>query len=459
MRRLLLALLAATTAPAYAAPKAAVAPVQHAETLNLWKAFIAIPTVQGRGKTIDMANLIADRLRKGGFAADDVIVESMGDAATLVARYRGTGKGKPILLSGHMDVVEARPSDWTRDPFTPIEENGYVYGRGALDMKFGDAVMVSTLLQLKREGFRPKRDVILLLSGDEETDMATTIALSKKYGEAELLLNADAGGGLLSHDNKPVAYMLQAAEKTYADFEIGITNPGGHSSRPGATNAIYDLAQIIDRIGAYRFTPQISDLTRAYFRATGPKVGGPLGAAMLKFADDPTDKDAIATLTADPEYVGQIGTTCVATMLTGGHALNALPQRASVSVNCRIFPGISVESVKATLAQVIANPKVTITTLGLPVASDASPLRPDLMKAVRKGIDLVHPGLPIIPQMSPGASDSFYFRAVGVPSYGVGGAFVRPEDDFSHGLNERAPTASIDGALLLWHSMISDLAG
>ncbi|MDB5686933.1 MAG: peptidase, partial [Rhizorhabdus sp.] len=183
MRRFLLsAALAATVAVTPAA--AAVRPAQHDETLALWKAFIAIPTVQGRGKTIEMANLIADRLRNGGFAAEDVIVEPMGDTATLVARYRGTGKSKPILLSGHMDVVEARPSDWTRDPFTPIEEDGYVFGRGSFDMKFGDAVMVSTLLQLKREGFKPKRDVILLLSGDEETDMATTIALSKKYGDA-----------------------------------------------------------------------------------------------------------------------------------------------------------------------------------------------------------------------------------------------------------------------------------
>lgn len=451
-----MALAMPLAAPALARPTIAAA--QHAETLALWKTFIAIPTVQGRGRTIDMANDIADRLRKAGFAPEDVIVEPMGDTATLVARYRGSGTGKPILLSGHMDVVEARASDWTRDPFTPIEENGYLYGRGALDMKFGDAVMISTLLQLKREGFRPARDIIMLLSGDEETEMATTIALAKKYGDAEMLLNADAGGGLLGPDGKAIAYEYQAAEKSYADFEISVTNPGGHSSRPNGTNAIYDLAQAIDRIAAYTFPTQASDLTRAFFRATGPQVGGTLGAAMLRFADDPTDKSAIATLSADPEYIGQIGTTCVATMLSGGHALNALPQKASVSVNCRIFPGVSVDSVKATLRDVIANPKATITTLGQPLASDGSPLRPDLLKAIRKGIDLSHPGLPIVPQMSAGATDSLYFRAVGVPSYGVGGMFLKPEDDFSHGLNERAPIASIDPALLLWHSLLTDLS-
>jgi acetylornithine deacetylase/succinyl-diaminopimelate desuccinylase-like protein len=433
---------------------------QHDQALQLWKDFIAIPTVQGRGNMPQMANHIADLLRKGGFAAEDVIVEGNGDTTTLVARYRGTAKNKgPILLSGHMDVVEAKASDWTRDPFVPVEEKGFVYGRGSLDMKFGDAILVSTLLKLKADGYKPGRDVMLLLSADEETDMATTAALAAKYGKgAELLLNADAGGGLLGADGKPIAFMMQAAEKTYADFEITVTDPGGHSSRPGATNAIYSLAQAIDRIGAYPFAVQSSELTRAYFAATGARTPGALGAAMTKFAADPTDKAAIATLQADPEYVGQVGTTCVATMLAGGHALNALPQRASVYVNCRIFPGVQVEDVKAKLAGAIANPQVTITTLAHPLMSDTSPLRPDVMKAVRKGLDLSHPGLPIVPQMSVGATDSMFFRTIGIPSYGVGAIFLNPDDDFSHGLNERAPTASIDGALLMWRSIIVDLA-
>ncbi|KKC26382.1 M20/M25/M40 family metallo-hydrolase [Sphingomonas sp. SRS2] len=457
--RSLLAAICCAIALASPATAARLSAAQHAETLAIWKKMVSIPTVQGRGQMPVMADYVADLLRKGGFAVEDVIVEGSGDATTVAARYRGTGKtGKPILLSGHMDVVEARASDWTRDPFTPVEENGYLYGRGVLDMKFGNAVMVFTLLKLKQEGFRPSRDIILLLSGDEETEMLTTQRLAKQYGVAELLLNADGGGGLLDPQGKPVAFYVQGAEKTYADFEVTITNPGGHSSRPHADNAIYDLALAIDRIAAYQFPAQTNELTKAYWSATGKLVGGKLGNAMQAFAANPDDKAALATLRAEPEYVGITGTTCVATMLSGGHALNALPQKASVSVNCRIFPGVSIESVKAKLTEVIANPKATITTLGAPVASDASPLRPDLMKALRKGVDLSFPGLPIIPQMSAGATDSLYFRALGIPSYGVIGMFIKPEDDFSHGLNERAPIASIDPALLLMRSLLLDLA-
>lgn len=463
-RKLLVALFAGAALPlaglpAHAAAPTPVDPAQHGQMLDIWKKMIAIPTVHGRGQTRAMADYIAGLLKQGGFAAEDIVIEGDGDDISLAARYRGTGKGKPILLSGHMDVVEARPSDWTRDPFVPVEENGFVYGRGALDMKFGDAVLVSTLLKLKAEGFKPSRDILLLLSGDEETAMATTARLAERYGgDAELLLNADGGGGMLDDQGKPVAFYVQGGEKTYADIEISVTDPGGHSSRPGATNAIATLAQAIDRIAAYKFPAQVNEITRTYFKATGKQVGGTIGAAMLRFADDPNDAAAVATLRAEPEYVGITGTTCVPTMLSGGHALNALPQKATVSVNCRIFPGVPIDSVRDTLAKVIDNPKATVTILDHPLGSDASPLRPDLMKAVRKGIDQSFPGLPIVPQMAAGATDSLYFRAKGVPSYGVLGMFLNPADDFSHGLNERAPVASIDPALRLMRTLIVDLS-
>lgn len=462
-RHLLVALFAGAAfqivaQPAVAAPTP-VDPAHHAQTLDIWKKMIAIPTVHGRGQMATMANYVAGLLKQAGFATEDIKIEGSGDDVSLAARYRGTGKGKPVLLSGHMDVVEARPSDWTRDPFTPVEENGFVYGRGSADMKFGDAILVSTLMKLKAEGFKPSRDIILLLSGDEETAMATTARLAEQYGDnAEILLNADGGGGPLDAQGKPLAFYVQGGEKTYADIEISITNPGGHSSRPGPTNAIADLALAIDRIAAYKFPAQTNEITRAYFKATGKQVGGSLGDAMLRFADNPNDTAATAALRADPEYVGITGTTCVPTMLNGGHALNALPQKATVSVNCRIFPGVSVESVRDTLAKVIENPKATVTILDKPLASDASPLRPDLMKAVRKGVDQSFPGLPIVPQMAAGATDSLYFRAKGVPSYGVVGMFMKPEDDFSHGLNERAPVSSIDPALRLMRTLIVDLS-
>ncbi len=459
-----LKLLIALTAGALLTAQASAAPVRvdpawHNQMMDIWQKMIAIPTVQGRGQIPAMTAYIADLLRKGGFAPEDIIIEGSGDSTYLAARYRGTGKGKAILLSGHMDVVEALPSDWQRDPFTPVIENGFLYGRGSYDTKFGDAAMVSTLIQLKQAGFRPRRDIVLVLSGDEETAMATTQKLATRFApEAELVVNTDSGNGMVDAAGRPVAYMLQAAEKTYADFEIAISDPGGHSSRPTASNAIYRLSRAIDRIAAYTFPAQADELTRAYFRATGKQVGGTMGSAMLRFADDATDKAAIATLRASPEYVGQVGTTCVATMLSGGHALNALPQKASVSVNCRIFPGVSIDSVKATLARVIDDPTATIATLGSPLASDGSPLRPDVLKAVRKGLDLSYPGMPIVPQMSVGASDSIYFRALGVPSYGISGVFINPDDDFTHGLNERVPLASVDPGLLLIRTVIVELS-
>ncbi len=454
--------LALATSLALISPALAKPPLvdakQSAQALELYKAAIGYRTVQGQGMVPAYAQSLKQVLIAGGFAEQDVVIEKIGETATLVARYRGTGKKKPMLLSGHMDVVEAKAADWVRDPFTAVVENGYVYGRGASDMKLDVTMLVSTLVRLKAEGFKPSRDIILALSGDEETDMFTSQALAKQLAGAEFALNADAGGGVLDEANKPVVYALQAGEKTYADFDITITNPGGHSSRPNKTNAIYDLAKMIDKIGAYQFPPQANELTRAYLKASGLKTPGELGQAMLRYAADPTDKAASDRLSAEPEYIGQVRTTCVATMLRGGHALNALPQAATVSVNCRIMPGVAIETIRQTLQTVIDNPAATITVLGTPAASDASPLRADIMAAVRKAVDRRAPGLPIEPNMSAGATDSLYFRAAGIPSYGVSGTFMKPSDDYAHGLNERAPLSAIDGGLDHWHTLILELA-
>jgi acetylornithine deacetylase/succinyl-diaminopimelate desuccinylase-like protein len=251
---------------------------------------------------------------------------------------------------------------------------------------------------------------------------------------------------------------MQAAEKTYMDFEVTTTNPGGHSSRPGARNAIYDLARIIDRLAAFRFPPKSNEITKAYFKAAGGITPAPAGPAMLRYADNPDDREAYELLASYPEYVGQVGTTCVATMLRGGHAPNALPQSATVGINCRVFPGESVEYVQSTLLKVIDDPDAQIRLLYPAVPSDPSPLREDVMKALRKAIDLRAPGLTIVPSMSAGATDSLHFRNAGVPSYGVGGAFMHPKDSFAHGLNERVPVATIDGALVQWRSLIRDLS-
>jgi carboxypeptidase PM20D1 len=447
--------------PIAAAPaeEPSVPPDVSEKALEMLKRSVGFNTAEGEGQVPKYAQYLAEELKAHGFAAQDITITPRGETATLTARYRGTDpKLKPILVASHMDVVPAKREDWERDPFVAVVEDGFVFGRGSSDNKFGLVTSTVALFWLRQEGFKPKRDVILVLSGDEETSMETTAALAEELKGAELLLNTDAGGANLGDDGKAIVYSMQAAEKTYMDFEVTTTNPGGHSSRPGATNAIYDLARIVDRLAAFHFPPKQNEITKAYFKAAGPITAAPAGPAMLRYADDPADKEAYETLLGYPEYVGQVGTTCVATTLRGGHAPNALPQSATVGINCRVFPGESVEYVQSTLTPVIDDPKAQIKLIYKPVPSDASPLREDVMKALRRAIDLRAPGLPIVPGMSAGATDSLHFRNAGVPSYGVGGAFMHPKDSFAHGLNERVPVATIDGALVQWRSLIRDLS-
>jgi acetylornithine deacetylase/succinyl-diaminopimelate desuccinylase-like protein len=458
--RCLGALLSCFAPLALAAPMdTAIPPDISAKALEMLKRSVEFRTVMGEGQVPAYAEYLAGELRAHGFAAEDVTITPRGETATLTARYRGTDpEAKPILVASHMDVVPANREDWERDPFTPVVEDGFLFGRGSGDNKFGLVTSMAALFWLKEEGYEPKRDIVVVLSGDEETTQDTTAALAGELNGAELLLNSDAGGARLGDDGKPVVYSMQAAEKTYMDFEVTFTNPGGHSSRPSPSNAIYDLARAIAKVAAFRFPPRTSEITKAYFEAAGPITAAPVGEAMLRYAKNPDDREAYELLASHPEYVGQLGTTCVATTLRGGHAPNALPQSATVNINCRVFPGETVESVQSTLARVIDDPKAEIKLVNEPVPSDPSPLREDVMKALRKAIDLRAPGLPIVPSMSAGATDSLFFRNIGVPSYGVGGLFMHTKDSFSHGLNERIPVASIDGAVIQWRSLVRDLS-
>lgn len=431
---------------------------QLKQTTELLGKIVSFKTVKGNEQVPVMAEYLAQQLISSGFSPSDVKIERVAGTATLVARYRGNGSKKPMLISNHMDVVEAIPSDWTRDPFTMVTENGYHYGRGVLDNKLDVALTVSTLMQLKKEGFKPSRDMVLVYSGDEETDMLSTQALSTQFPDAEFLLNGDGGGGTLVNNSKAVAYNLQTAEKTYATFAISVSNPGGHSSRPRKDNAIYQLAADLQKFAKYEFPVQHSEQTLASFKFTGQQLGGELGAAMQRFADNPKDLTAAALIAADPEYVGTLRTTCVATMLNGGHAENALPQLATATINCRIFPGVSVESIRLKIAEVIADSSAVVKEVGTSKASDASPLRDDVLQAVRKAVDANFVGLPVIPSMSSGATDSLYFRAQGIPSYGVSGAYVQPQDDYSHGLNERVPVSTVERGLRHWHMLLTELA-
>lgn len=439
-------------------PQGAIAAADPAVAKDILMRSIAVRTVEGAGQVPKLAAYYASVLKAAGFADADIVITPMGETATLAATIRGRDAAlKPLLMIGHMDVVAADRADWTRDPFVPVEENGYIFGRGSEDNKYDVAMMVATLAQLKKQGWTPRRTVILLLSGDEETAMVTTKALAAQYRQAELLLNGDGGGGLLNDEGKPVLYQLQAGEKTYADFEIGFTDPGGHSSAPTPGNPIYRLAKAIDRIAAYQFPPMRNELTRASLALSAERIGGEVGAAMRRYADT-GDMAAAELLSTKPEFVGQVRTTCVATMAQAGHALNALPQSAKVMVNCRIFPGVAIDAVKAELVKVVADSGATVTTLGDPLASDASPLRADVMKAVRDAVTARSPGITVMPGMSAGATDSLYFRAQGVPSYGVSSLFMKAEDGFAHGLNERVPVAGIGASLEQWDAVVRALA-
>ena len=441
-----------------AAPQGAQAAADAGTAKAILMRSVAFRTVQGAGQVPKLAAYYADVLRQASFAEEDIVITPMGETATFAATIRGRDAAlKPLLMIGHMDVVEADPKDWTRDPFVPVEENGYIFGRGAEDNKYDVAMMVATLAQLKKEGWTPRRTVTLLLSGDEETDMATTRALAARYKDAEMLLNGDGGGGLLNEAGEPVLYQLQAGEKTYADFEIGFTDAGGHSSAPTPGNPIYKLAKAIDRIAAYEFPAMRNELTQAALALSADRIGGEVGQAMRRFAET-GDPAAAKILSSRPEFVGQVRTTCVATMAQAGHALNALPQSAKVSVNCRIFPGVPIEDVKAQLVKVVNDPSATVTTLNDPTGSDASPLRADVMDAVRDAVSARTPGIAIMPGMSAGATDSVHFRALGVPSYGVSSLFMRAEDGFAHGLNERVPVAGIRESLEQWDRVLRALA-
>ena len=432
-----------------------------AQALDLAKQAIALRSVRGPDNRVpQVAALFKSALVAGGFNDADVTITPVDDTAFLIARWKGRdGSLKPLVISGHMDVVEAKPSDWQRDPFTPVTENGLLYGRGASDMKLDDALAVAALIELKREGFTPRRDIVLAFSGDEETTMKTTAALAKELANAEMVLNVDGTGGQLDPQGKPQYFTWSGAEKTYADFELTVTSPGGHSARPYDPNAINQLSAALVRIGQYKFKPELNELTRAYFTAAARYERPEIAAAMRAFAADPTDAQAIAVLQADPATVGKIGTTCVATTINGGHALNALPQRASANINCRIFPGHSRAQIMEELQGVAADPAVQFKDVSQgSLATDASPLRPDVTDAISRAIHLGYPGVPVFPTMSAGASDSMWFRSEHIPSYGVSPLFIKDSDRFSHGLNERIPVGDVPPSMVYMLSLLTDLS-
>ncbi|MBA3667494.1 MAG: M20/M25/M40 family metallo-hydrolase [Sphingomonas sp.] len=454
-----LAAAAAQETPKIAAPEH---PQAEAQALDLAKRAISLRSVAGPGnQTPQVAALFKSALVAGGFAAEDIEVTPVDDTAYIIARWRGSDPSlKPLVISGHMDVVEAKREDWQRDPFTPIVEDGFLYGRGATDMKFDSALAIASLIELKRQAYVPKRDIIIEFSGDEETTMKTSAMIAEKLANADLVLNIDGGNGTLNEQTgAPEYFSWQGAEKTYADYELTVTSPGGHSSRPRRDNAINILSAALVRIDKYRFKPEVSPLMRAYFKGAAAYEPPKTGAAMRAFAANPADQKAIETLAADPALVGGIGTTCVTTMINGGHAPNALPQRVTANINCRIYPGHKPTDIMAELKRVAAEPAMTIKYLPAgSVATDASPMRTDFIAAVTKGMNAVYPGVPVFPSMAAGASDSMWFRHLNVPSYGASPVFIKGSEDFSHGLNERDRLSNIRPAINYYLIVVRELS-
>jgi carboxypeptidase PM20D1 len=413
---------------------------------EIYDRVIAFRTAEGHQQTGPMVDYLKQVLTAGGVAIGDIATPEAGGETAMIVRLPGKNDRRaPILFSAHMDVVDARPEDWERNPFELIEENGTFYGRGTIDNKAGVVAMISTVLRLKAERRQPNRTLLFAFVADEETSMTTTrqIAAHEWVKGAEFAINTDAGGGLLDEQTgKPLIYLVQGAEKTYATFDLVVNNQGGHSSRPRTDNAIYQLAHALQKVEAHRFAVMANELTRTYLGAVGKEQSGDVGEALRKFAANPNDAAAADVLATTPEYVGTTRTTCVATMLEAGHAENALPQTAKGVVNCRIFPGIEVDAVRDELAAVIADPAVKLVVRGTPEASPVSEMRPDVMKAISRAVHAKYPGVPIVPYLESGGTDGKVYRRAGIPTYASSGLFTKDSEMFAHGLNERVPVSA-----------------
>jgi acetylornithine deacetylase/succinyl-diaminopimelate desuccinylase-like protein len=476
MRRFVAIALALCSTAAAAAVDPRTVPTQlpqpwQVKTRALFKQAIEIPSVHNRGETPKVAHLLADQFRAAGIPAADIHFmpyEALpGDQTmALIVRWRSPHPTKkPMLILGHMDVVEAKRSDWKYDPFVFREEGGYFYGRGTSDMKNGDVATTMAAVKLMSQGFKPDRDIIFFYSGDEETrGVGATLGASKwrNLTDAEFGLNADGGGASYDKNFRPLGFGISMAEKTFQTYFLTTHNPGGHSSRPRPDNAIYDLADALEKLRAHRFQPMQSEITRGYFAERAQQEGNsPLGRAIRAWLANPKDAAAADAIEANPLEVGLTRTRCVATMLSGGHADNALPQSATATVNCRIFPGVQPKTIQAEL-QTLVGPKVEVTPdpnyAGVPTPS--SPPRSDVVNAVKAAALRFHgPAMHVFPVMSTGASDGSFFRAQGIPVYDVDGSWgISPIDERAHGLDERIPVRAMYDDVLHWEMIFKALA-
>jgi acetylornithine deacetylase/succinyl-diaminopimelate desuccinylase-like protein len=439
---------------------------------EIFKQLIEINTTDSVGSTTVAAEAMAKHLRDAGFASEDVVLMGPNPRkGNMIARLHGTGAHKPVLLIGHLDVVEAKRSDWTTDPFQFIVKDGYYYGRGTQDMKDADAIMMAALIRMKQEGYKPDRDIILALTADEEGGAFNGVDwLVKNHRElvdAEFVLNPD-GGGVVLENGKLLGFTVDATEKLYADYQLSSLNPGGHSSMPTPDNAIYHLADALGRLEHYSFPFELNAVTRAELAGlakTYPPEKAALVQAVLK---EPPDQAAIVKLSAeDPILNSTFRTTCVATRLAAGHANNALPQTATANVNCRIFPGHSREEIRQELIKVLADTKVAVGYVQVdgsitPTAPNEQQLPPvalreDVMKPLREVSAEFWPGMPVLPNMAIGASDSRYTYAAGMPSFGISGVALDNNDVRAHGKDERLPIESFNTGVQFYYRYLKVL--
>jgi len=443
------AFLSAALAASLTLPATAQTRPDQAKFRALYKELVETNTTLSAGSCTLAAEKMAAHLKAAGYPDADLHPFSVPDhpkEGGLVAVLHGADP-KAVLLLGHLDVVEARRADWTRDPFTLIEENGYFYGRGTADMKAQVAAWVDTMVRLKQEGFKPRRSIKMALTCGEETSTAFNGAgwlasHERALIDAEFALN-EGGGGRLDAKGKPLVLTIQAAEKFPQNYKLEVTNIGGHSSRPVPNNAIYHLAAGLTKISAYQFPIQASDITKQYFAKMGPQVGGEMGAAMIAFSKG--DIKAASVLTKDPSYNAVLHTTCIPTLLNAGHANNALPQRADANINCRIFPGTTPEQVRDKLQELVGDSeiKVTLADKRSEVPKGPQPLTPQIFKPVETLAAKMWPGVPVVPFMSAGATDGAFLTPAGIPTYGVSGMFGDPDGNGAHGLNERLRVKSV----------------
>jgi len=430
---------------------------------EIFKQLVEINTTDSVGSTTVAAEAMAARFKAAGFPDADVHVFGPNPRkGNLVVRYRGMGSKRPLLLLAHLDVVEAKREDWSFDPFTLTEKEGYLYGRGTADDKTMAAVFVANLLRLKSERFVPSRDLILALTADEEggnfNGVKWLIANHRELIDAEYAINE--GGGGVMRKGKYLTNEVQAAEKVYQDFRLEVHNAGGHSSMPIKDNAIYRLSAGLSRLAAFDFPVELSEITRTYFERSAPgQTDAQTRADMIAVSKTPTDLAAAARLSAQSPYFNSImRTTCVATKLEGGHALNALPQLAAANVNCRILPGTSPTQVLATLTKIVADPQIQLSLVAEATPSKPAVLRDDVMSAVGTIVASMFPGVPVVPTMSTGATDGLYLRNAGIPTFGVDGLFDDIDDVRAHGRDERVGIKQFNEDLEFQYRLITALS-